>query len=162
MLANKFLQPNKLFVYGTLRRGFAPHEHLRSSARFLGKGTILGRLYDLGEFPGAIPSEQPSEEVEGELYELGNLGQQLKALDEYEEFDPENPAKSLFVRQRVNVRLETGEKLEAWTYFLPEKPSKARRIFSGDYLKVRNSEPSGPAAITTDGAHPGAARRSRP
>jgi gamma-glutamylcyclotransferase (GGCT)/AIG2-like uncharacterized protein YtfP len=133
MLAKEFLQPDKLFVYGTLRRGFAPHEHLKSSARFLGKGTIAGRLYDLGEFPGAIPSEQPGEEVEGELYELRDLGRQLKALDEYEEFDPDNPAKSLFIRQRVNVLLDNGERFDAWTYFLPEEPSKARRIRSGNY-----------------------------
>jgi len=133
-MARRDLETDKLFVYGTLRRGFDPHEYLRSSARFLGKGRIAGRLYDLGEFPGAIPSALPGEEIKGELYELSDLGRQLKALDAYEEFDPIHPDKSLFVRQRVDVRLENGESLKAWTYFLPQEPAKARRIRSGDYL----------------------------
>jgi len=52
----------KLFVYGTLRRGFELHSYLRrQSARFLGEGIIGGRLYDLGEYPGAIPSSLPGD-----------------------------------------------------------------------------------------------------
>ncbi len=132
------LQPDKLFVYGTLRRGFDPHEYLRSFARFVGRGRIAGRLYDLGEYPGAIPSELPGEEVEGELYELGDLGRQLKTLDDYEEFDPKHPEKSLFIRQQVDVSLEGGERLKAWAYLLPRKPLDARRITSGDYLELRD------------------------
>lgn len=137
MLAQRDLQTDKLFVYGTLRRGLAPHEYLKSSARFLGKATIAGRLYDLGDFPGARPSDLPGEEIEGELYELRDLSRQLRTLDEYEEFDPDHPEKSLFVRQRVDVRLESGKKLEAWTYFLPQEPAGARRIRNGDYLEFR-------------------------
>src|SRR6185295_12809913 len=136
-MARKDLNTDKLFVYGTLRRGFDPHEYLKSSARFLGKGRIAGRLYDFGEFPGAVPSEIPGEEVQGELYELRDFGRQLKALDEYEEFDPNHPEKSLFVRQRVDVRLENGESLKAWTYFLPQEPTTASQIRSGDYLKLQ-------------------------
>jgi gamma-glutamylcyclotransferase (GGCT)/AIG2-like uncharacterized protein YtfP len=140
-MARENLKTDKLFVYGTLRKGFDPHQYLKSSARFLGKGRIAGRLYDLGEFPGAVPSELPGDEVQGELYELGDLGRQLKALDEYEEFDPEHPEKSLFVRQKVDVRLENGERFKAWTYFLPKEPARATRIRSGDYLELRIGTP---------------------
>jgi pyruvate carboxylase len=101
---------------------------------------MAGRLYDLGEFPGAIPSELPGEEVEGELYELGDLRRQLKALDEYEEFNPDHPEECLFIRQRVDVQIEDGERLKAWAYLLPRKPADARRIVSGDYLKFRGPQ----------------------
>jgi len=128
---------NKLFVYGTLRRGFAPHKYLGRASRFLGAASIRGRLYDLGEYPGAVASDLPGEEIRGEVYELRDLDNQLKVLDELEEFDPERPEKSLFVRRPVQVKLGSGEQIKAWVYFLPRRPRNARLISSGDYRKAR-------------------------
>ncbi len=131
-------ESDKVFVYGTLRRGFSLHKHLRKTrVRFLGKGKIRGCLYDLGEFPGACPSELPTDEVEGELYELIQPTEQLKVLDKIEEFDPCRPDESLFVRRLTVVELQTGQRVEAWVYFLPQKPSSARLIPSGDYAEAR-------------------------
>jgi len=131
---------NKLFVYGTLRRGFPLHKHLRTgTVRFLGRAKILGRLFDLGNFPGALPSESPANEIEGELYELTSGAQQLKELDEVEEFFPQRPDESLFLRRLTDVELESGEKVEAWVYYLAEKPTNARPIPSGDYSEARRS-----------------------
>ncbi len=131
---------NKVFVYGTLRRGFPLHKHMHADAvRFLGRGKIFGRLYDLGNFPGALPSESPTSEIEGELYELINADQQLKELDEVEEFFPERRDESLFVRRLTNVELESGERVKAWVYLLPRKPAKARLIPTGDYTEIRRS-----------------------
>ncbi|MFQ5778596.1 MAG: gamma-glutamylcyclotransferase [Terriglobia bacterium] len=128
----------KLFVYGTLRRGFPLHAYLdKKVARYLGKGKICGRLYDLGQFPGAIPSQSPTDEIEGELYELIDASKQLSELDAVEEFDPDRPGKSLFVRQLAEVELETGQKLNAWVYFLPGKPTSGRLVQSGDYAQSR-------------------------
>jgi pyruvate carboxylase len=127
-------QTDKLFVYGTLRRGYEPHSYLRrQSARFLDDGIISGRLYDLGEYPGAVPSKSPEDEIRGELYELRNPKAHLRILDEVEEFDPQHPEKSLFVRRPAEVRLTSGETVEAWVYFLPRKPRNARLIASGDF-----------------------------
>lgn len=130
-------QTSKLFVYGTLRQGFEPHIYLRrQSARFLGQGIITGRLYDLGEYPGAVPSDLPGDEIQGELYELPDPDAHLQVLDEVEEFDPDHPETSLFVRRPAEVRLRTGEKIEAWVYFLPRKPRNARLIQSGDFAEA--------------------------
>ena len=123
----------KLFVYGTLRRGFEWHFHLRQTARFLGDGTIQGRMYDLGEFPGAVPSDVAGEVVRGELYQLLDPESQLKILDEKEECDPIQPEAGLFVRRPTEVRLNTGETFEAWVYFLPREPPDGRVIPSGDF-----------------------------
>jgi gamma-glutamylcyclotransferase (GGCT)/AIG2-like uncharacterized protein YtfP len=134
-------QTAKLFVYGTLRRGFEPHSYLRRrSARFLGEGSIAGRLYDLGEYPGAIPSDLPGDEIQGELYELKNPRAHLQVLDEVEEFDPEHPDTSLFVREPAEVRLKSGETVEAWVYFLPKKPRNARLIQSGDFAEAHSPQ----------------------
>lgn len=132
--------PNKLFVYGTLRRGFPLHASLRSaSPRFLGKGSIMARLYDLGDFPGAVRSRVPTERVEGEIYELQDPTSQLKELDLIEEFHPGNPKESLFMREEVEVFLLSGKRMVAWTYFLPKQPREGRLIPSGDYADVRVS-----------------------
>jgi gamma-glutamylcyclotransferase (GGCT)/AIG2-like uncharacterized protein YtfP len=128
-------QTSKLFVYGTLRQGFEPHTYLRrQSARFLGQGIITGRLYDLGEYPGAVPSDLPGDE----LYDLPDPHAHLQVLDEVEEFDPDHPETSLFVRRPAEVRLKTGEKVEAWVYFLSRKPRNGRLIPSGDFAAAHS------------------------
>ena len=61
----------RLFVYGTLRKGFRAHGLLqRFHARLLGAGHIRGWLYDLGEYPGAAEGTGAQGFVEGELYSL--------------------------------------------------------------------------------------------
>jgi gamma-glutamylcyclotransferase (GGCT)/AIG2-like uncharacterized protein YtfP len=128
----------KVFVYGTLRRGYQLHEHLlEPRSRYLGPGKIRGRLYDLGEYPGALPADGPGDVVAGEVYELTDPESQLRVLDELEEFDPSKPEESLFVRRTTDVVLDSGRKVQAWTYFLPRQPPRARRIPSGDYAHRR-------------------------
>ena len=131
---------HKLFVYGTLRRGFPLHLRLgKRSVRYLGKGRVRGRLYDLGEFPGALPSSSPHDEIEGEAYELLDGEKQLRELDKVEEFYPDRPDDSLFVRRITDVRLHGGQHVKTWVYFLPKRPVKARTIAGGEYAEVRRS-----------------------
>ncbi|PYU32732.1 MAG: hypothetical protein DMG28_10375 [Acidobacteria bacterium] len=127
----------RLFVYGTLRRGFALHPLLRKLAeRYVGRGKIQGHLYDLGRFPGAVPSSSPQNKITGEVYELSNPDKQLEELDRAEEYHREQPRNSLFVRRLSLVRLENGRRFKAWVYFLPRRPSKARPIHEGDYAET--------------------------
>jgi len=128
----------KLFVYGTLRRGFALHSRLaKLEARYLGRGRIAGDLYNLGAYPGAVPSRSRGKAVEGEVYELQDPEKQLKTLDRAEEFNPALPERSLFIRQKATVRLTGGKRVRAWVYFLPRRPSKARILSSGDFAEAR-------------------------
>lgn len=125
-----------LFVYGTLMNGMEAEALLADKgARPIGRGKIRGKLVDLGEYPGAIRSAEPGDVVFGELYELAP--DSLRQLDSYEEYDPDDPARSLFVRDKVQVDLvdQPGRRVEAWTYFYNEKRGKVagRRIKSGDY-----------------------------
>jgi gamma-glutamylcyclotransferase (GGCT)/AIG2-like uncharacterized protein YtfP len=131
---------HNLFVYGTLRKGFGLHSVLRRlGARYLGKGSIRGSLYDLGEYPGAVTSSCLRKRIGGEIYHLSDPDRQLKKLDEVEEFRPEAPENSLFVRRRSTVRLANGKRLQAWVYFLPQRPPGARLIQDGNYAAIRAS-----------------------
>jgi len=108
----------KLFAYGTIRKSHAPSEIADAvrCLRLLGKGTVRGKLYDLGDYPAAIFEPQASTLIEGNVYEVPNVTL-LNKLDAYEEFDPRNPADSLFIRKRRKVRLiKNGEETLCWVY----------------------------------------------
>jgi len=63
---------DRLFVYGTLMRGYAhPMARLLSAnADFLGEARCRGRLYLVKHYPALVPSDDPVELVHGELYSL--------------------------------------------------------------------------------------------
>lgn len=59
---------HRVFVYGTLKRGFCRHDALQQQA-FLGLARTEAnyKLFDLGEYPGLIVAEDGIS-IEGELY----------------------------------------------------------------------------------------------
>ena len=63
---------DRLFVYGTLMRGFDhPMAQLLSrSADFIGEARCRGRLYLIKHYPGLVLSDDPADIVFGELYRL--------------------------------------------------------------------------------------------
>lgn len=70
---------HRVFVYGSLKRGFHNHAILKE-ATIVGRGFAEGfLLYSLGSFPAAIGG---SGTVQGELYEVDD--QTLQALDRLE------------------------------------------------------------------------------
>ncbi len=137
-----------LFVYGTLSPDLAPPA-LQPFVRQLteiGKASIAGILYDLGEYPGAVEPtslentyvaggvggnpEEPR--VHGTLYELRDPKLLLK-FDEYEGIDPARPEDSLFVRRQVFARLAKGEQVYCWAYFYNRPVNAAVAIPGGIY-----------------------------
>jgi len=91
-----------LFVYGTLTEKLAPAEISATlkKLKYVGDGFVHGRLYDLGEYPGAILGRTGHSKVFGKIYELPDDPAVLRQLDRYEEFFPSNRSKSLFVRNK--------------------------------------------------------------
>jgi gamma-glutamylcyclotransferase (GGCT)/AIG2-like uncharacterized protein YtfP len=124
---------NLLFVYGTLMKGSGEDWQKRAGAHLIGRGRIPGKLYDLGRFPGAVPESDPRCQIEGEVYRFANVSHALKILDEYEEFQPTHPEKSLFVRRRTTVVMEDGTAKEAWVYLYNRRVKKSNVILSGNY-----------------------------
>jgi gamma-glutamylcyclotransferase (GGCT)/AIG2-like uncharacterized protein YtfP len=58
----------------------------------------------------------------------------LNVLDEYEEYNTEKPAESIFVRNKVKVSLK-GKEIETYAYLYNKKIDPKTRIASGDYEK---------------------------
>jgi gamma-glutamylcyclotransferase (GGCT)/AIG2-like uncharacterized protein YtfP len=124
-----------LFVYGTLDPAHAPAEIAAAVLRLrpVGSGSVRGRLYDLGEYPGAVVSRTSPSVIKGKVFELPEDQQVLSSIDTYEGFDPDHPRSSLFVRKRWPVTLADGSRMMCWIYTYNRNPADARLIASGSY-----------------------------
>lgn len=135
----KLPEPNVeeyLFVYGTLRRdcGNDLHRLIARNSDYIGMATYQGQMYQVADYPGIIPSNDAKDQVIGELYLLSNTIKLLNVLDEYEEYNADMPAESLFVREQVKVSLK-GKEIETYAYLYNKKIDPKTRIASGDYVK---------------------------
>ena len=128
-----------LFVYGTLRPALAPPEMIGAvhQLRPVGPAKLRGRLYDLGQYPGAIPDAASDTFISGEVFELPEDPNVLASLDAYEGFDPARPRESLFVRTETLVTLSDGRGLTCWIYLYNRIPTAAPLIAGGDYAEAR-------------------------
>ena len=126
---------DRLFVYGTLMRGFDhPIAKLLSrSTDFIGEARCRGRLYLVKHYPGLVLSDDASNVVFGELVRLRTPEASLATLDEYEGCGP-NVASPQYLRQVLPVTLDDGTVSEAWTYVYNRPVRKLPRISSGRFL----------------------------
>jgi len=134
-----------LFLYGTLLPKFAPAELRRTlkRLRWTGEAQVRGRLYDLGEFPGAILDASSESQIRGEVFSFSD-DSVLEILDSYEEFDPENTEQSLFIRTKVAATLPVGRILDCWVYVYNRNPQNASILPDGDYSQfaaIRHPRP---------------------
>jgi gamma-glutamylcyclotransferase (GGCT)/AIG2-like uncharacterized protein YtfP len=113
---------DRLFVYGTLRDSLTDF----GDATYEAAGEIDAELYDLGDYPGAVPS--PDTRLRGALWRLGDPDATLEKLDHYEDADAPDPAKGLFIRETVRVALDDGSTKEAWVYFYNRSVQNRPRI----------------------------------
>lgn len=132
-----------LFVYGTLSPRHAPPEIAATVRRLrsVGSASIRGRLYDLGEYPGAVLSRNSRSLIRGEVFELPGDQSTLTSLDHYEEFDPAKPSSSLFVRRTLPVTMDDGTRLRCWVYVYNGDMKRAQPVRSGRYPRRRSRAP---------------------
>jgi gamma-glutamylcyclotransferase (GGCT)/AIG2-like uncharacterized protein YtfP len=111
---------HKLFVYGTLHPDTAPPEVRKDVRKFRleGKGTMRGKLLDLGEYPGVLLQKRGSNHVSGHIFSIPRDPELLRRLDRYEEYFPDAPDRSLFLRKLVNVTRDDGTTERCWVYVL--------------------------------------------
>jgi len=66
-----------------------------------------GRLLNLGEYPGLVPTTRPGSCVHGEVYALA-AATTLARLDEYERCAPSDPEPHEFERVKMEALLQSG------------------------------------------------------
>jgi gamma-glutamylcyclotransferase (GGCT)/AIG2-like uncharacterized protein YtfP len=96
----------------------------------LGKASIAGTLYDLGDYPGAISKAEKGGRLAGYILRLRD-GEMLEELDVYEGDE--------YLRDEVEVEEDSGKKLRAWAWLLQKKPA-------GNFRKIEVDKGSGLAA----------------
>jgi gamma-glutamylcyclotransferase (GGCT)/AIG2-like uncharacterized protein YtfP len=128
-----------LFLYGTLLSGKLSNEAaaIVRQLRPVAPARVAGRLYDLGEYPGAVVDRSARTSIKGVLFELPNDDSVLRTLDDYEEFDRVNKKNSLFVRIRAVAKLADGTRVSSWIYVYNRDPGSAHLIAGGDYAQSR-------------------------
>src|SRR5437867_12548233 len=104
-----------VFLYGTLIPGQEPAEMTPVVRRLrrMGPARVKGRLCDFGEYPGAILDDSSDSSIAGQVFE-GPDQDLLTSLDDYERFDPEDAAASVFVSVTCAVTLGDGRSRECW------------------------------------------------
>ncbi len=127
-----------IFIYGTLSPEIVPDEiaDVVRKLRLIGEGFVYGKLYDLGEFPGAKLGGRSRTKIRGRVYQLPSDKKLIKSLDAYEEFIPGKPGQSLYLRKKTPVMLESGKRIEAWIYEYNGDITFLPMIRNGDYSKI--------------------------
>jgi len=128
---------DRLFVYGTLMRGYVhPMARLLSAnADFLGEASCRGRLYKVKHYPGLVLSEDARDIVHGELYRLRAPEDLLREFDMYEACGEGFAEPTQYVRRMLALRLADGSAGDAWTYIYNWPVEKLTRIESGRFLQ---------------------------
>jgi len=129
----------QLFVYGSLRKGFhhAAYEYIRRYFDFVSDAQVQGILFDMGEFPAAVPTTAGAMII-GELYrirEIDELDWALGQLDDYEGVNPEENEPLLYRRDRSLVFLPDGTETTAYIYWFNGDTTGKPIIASGDVLQ---------------------------
>ena len=128
---------DRLFVYGTLMRGYVhPMARLLSAnADFLGEASCRGRLYMVKHYPGLVLSDDAGEIVHGELYRLREVEAMLREFDMYEACGEGFAEPTQYVRQMFSVTMADGTASEAWTYVYNWRVVDLKCIESGRFLQ---------------------------
>ncbi len=139
------------FAYGSLLRetgNLQVDKAMAEAGDNLGRGFIGGRLYDLGEFPGALPAEGALPEategqVWGRLIALRDPAAFFAMMDDYEVFLPGQPRESEFIRSKTRIFLpDAATSYTGHVYFYNQSVAGKPIIPNGDYLAYRQAKES--------------------
>jgi gamma-glutamylcyclotransferase (GGCT)/AIG2-like uncharacterized protein YtfP len=132
-----------LFVYGSLRKGFHSHayEYISRFFTFVGDARVRGKLFDLGPYPAAIPTNEEFY-IRGELYEIQDPAEfpwAIGQLDDYEGLNVEEGERPLYRRETVQVFFADSA-VNAWIYWYDGDVEGKTLIPSGDILEYIRSK----------------------
>ncbi|MES2809300.1 MAG: gamma-glutamylcyclotransferase family protein [Bacteroidota bacterium] len=125
-----------LFVYGTLLS--ADNEfgrYLKNNATFFCDGKFKGRLYDIGEYPGAITSTDKEYDIKGSIHCLSSADV-LKVIDDYEGYGDGQDEPYLYLRKKLPVTTPEGV-VDCWVYLYNLSVDGLVEILGGDYFAYK-------------------------
>ena len=131
-----------LFVYGTLlpETGNARSRLLNDQKR-IGPGRLCARLFDVGDYPAAVPSDNPADLVSGQVYRLRDPARMVQKLDLVEFCSGKSPDREdLFRRTVSRIQMEDGKELDAIVYFWSGENRPLTPIPGGDYVAYLREE----------------------
>jgi gamma-glutamylcyclotransferase (GGCT)/AIG2-like uncharacterized protein YtfP len=135
---------NLLFVYGTLLQpGNDFADYLKRNCTCLFTGKLKGLLYDIGEYPGAIISNNTEGYIHGGIFKLHHPVENLRMIDDYEGYGPEQELPNLYIRSITSIETDKGF-VNAWVYLYNLPVDGLPQIKSGNYAEyVRQKKSPG-------------------
>ncbi|MBL7763886.1 MAG: gamma-glutamylcyclotransferase [Chitinophagaceae bacterium] len=132
-----------LFVYGSLLSGFKSpaYEYLSRYFKLVAPAKIRGRLYDMGDYPAAIPATT-DEFIKGELYIIKNdpeFSYAMGQLDDYEGTTVEPGESQLYYRELTDV-YHDNIVTKAWVYWYNGDTTGKPIVSSGDILQYHQQK----------------------
>lgn len=131
-----------LFAYGSMTEGMVHYQKIAEFVRGTQEAAIMGTAYRLSVgFPVVL--KEGSDLIPGQLLRIEAGPFFWELLDRFHGVHPQDPAKSLYVREEVRAYVD-DRPVPAWAYFLnPDKlPSPSRRIEGGDWMSQLRREPA--------------------
>ncbi len=120
-----------LFVYGLLRsdmsaglQGFVP-----GKARLIGRASVAGVLYDLGDYPGIVLGDGGAS-VAGEVWEITDASA-WETLDRFEDIRADGTGQ--YRRETIPVTTADGGRVLAQAYLYNRATDPLRVVASGDW-----------------------------
>jgi len=128
-----------LFVYGTLLQpGNEFADYLNKHCKFISKGKIKGRLYDIGEYPGALIDNAEEHFVHGSIFMMDDPETILKVVDDYEGIGELYNHPQEYIREQISIHTKTGD-INCWMYVYNLPVITYRQIIDGDYMQYLNN-----------------------
>jgi gamma-glutamylcyclotransferase (GGCT)/AIG2-like uncharacterized protein YtfP len=119
----------RVFVYGTLRRG-ASNAWRMAGGEWLGAATVRGMLYRVSWYP-ALVLDATAGEVAGELWRVS--AELLRALDRFEGVSAQE-AGAEYRRVRAWVRVDDGREEAVWLWEWAAGVAGLAVVAGGDWL----------------------------
>jgi gamma-glutamylcyclotransferase (GGCT)/AIG2-like uncharacterized protein YtfP len=125
----------RIFVYGTLLRGFGNWSWALKDQTFVKEGETLPEytMISLGGFPGVCPNGTTS--IKGEVFDVDDT--RMKEIDSLEGYRPDNPTSGMYDRQ--SITLVDGTEALIYIFNTGSRPLAGySAIDSGSWREHRN------------------------
>lgn len=130
-----------LFVYGSMAEGMVHFEKIKDLIISVVPAVARGTVYRLKVgYPAMVLNGQDF--IQGNLVELKSSEMIWHLLDGFYGFNQQDPGKSLYLRESLNV-MANDSLLAAWVYVLPPEkvPVNAQVIDGGDWQTALKAQP---------------------